>query len=83
MLSTAEIDEHPENIEGLEGLDPSWEINYNELEFGNELARGNFGEAWILSGGERRRVPSAIGRTADSVLREPRTLPRGGSPVEN
>jgi len=43
MLTNAELEEHPDNIEGLEGLDPTWEIDYNDLEFGNELARGNFG----------------------------------------
>ncbi len=61
MLSEQELEQKPDDIEGLEGLDPTWcvrlcrrhapashagvarEIDFDDLEFGSELARGNFG----------------------------------------
>jgi len=50
-LTAEEIAEKPQNIEGLEGLDPSgdWELDYEDLEFGTELARGNFGAVSVAN----------------------------------
>jgi hypothetical protein len=68
VLTEQELEQKPDNIEGLEGLDETWcaglskeraafaltfnrahrEIDFDDLEFGSELARGNFGASVAL-----------------------------------
>jgi len=46
-LTDAELNQDAKTIEGLENLDEGWAIDYDDLEFGGELARGNFGSVSI------------------------------------